>query len=91
MGASCDLTEILIFYYNFPIGPHFSDKLKEKWGPIGPHFSDKLKVSHLDLKLYPQEGLYHTSLHTKFENFWIKSEILVCWQKGAFLWILCYA
>ncbi len=56
MRPSCDLTEILTFYYNFP---------------IGPHFSDKLKVQNLYLKLWPHEGLHHTSLPTKFQNFCI--------------------
>ncbi len=56
MGPNCDLAEISTFYYNFP---------------IGLHFSDKLKVSNLDLKLCPHEGLHQTSLPTKFQNFWI--------------------
>jgi len=55
MGPSCDLAEISTFYYNFP---------------IGPHFSDKLKVSNLDLKLCPHEGLHQTSLPTKCQNIW---------------------
>jgi hypothetical protein len=56
MSPSCDLAEISTFYYNYP---------------IRPHFSDKLKVSNLDLKFCPHEGLHQTRLSTKFQNFWI--------------------
>jgi hypothetical protein len=79
MGPNCDLAEISTFYYDIP---------------IGPHFSDKLKVWNLDLKLCAHEGLHQTSLPTKFQNFWInylRDTTVVCWQKDAFLWILCYA
>ncbi len=56
MGPSFNLAEISTFYYNFP---------------LGPHFSDKLKVSNLDLKLCPHRDLYETSLSTKFQNLWM--------------------
>ena len=56
--------------------------------PLGDRRHRKILVSNLDLKLCSYEGLYQTSLPTKFQDFWITiSEILVCWQKDAFLWI----
>ncbi len=59
MGPSCDLAEIPIVYYNFP---------------IEPYFSDNMKLSNLDLKFCPHEGLNQTSLPTKFQNFGIHYE-----------------
>jgi hypothetical protein len=55
MGASCDLAEIPIVYYNFS---------------VRPYFSDNMKLSNLDLKFCPHQGLNQTSLSTKFQNFW---------------------
>ncbi len=45
-----------MFYYSFP---------------IGPHFFDKIKVLNLDLKLCPHQDLTQTSFPTKFQNFWM--------------------
>src|SRR5271163_4932080 len=55
MGPSCDLAEISTVYYNFP---------------IGPYFSDNMKLLNLDLKFCLHQGLNQTSLPTKFQNFW---------------------
>ncbi len=54
MGPNYDLAVISIFYYNFP---------------EGPHFSEKLKVSSFVMKLCTYQDLNQSSLSTKFQTF----------------------
>jgi hypothetical protein len=54
MSVSYNLAEILTSYYNFP---------------VGPDFSSKVKVSNFDLKLCQHQSLNKTSLPTQSQKF----------------------